>query len=150
MLHLGLDLRMQSQVPVYCGQMHGIFLLGRQRVLCTCADCINKAEADREFSCTQFEQHAGAGAAKKWKASLRIDPASMPETTTKSESQLSDLIIGCHCCAAGAICIKSQLAVLGLCLCSILLRCGSHDAAARKQNSYLETSGLQPCLMYWL
>lgn len=65
---------------MYCGTTHGIFLLGRQRVLCVCPDCISKPEADREFSCTQFEQHAGAGAAKKWKASLRVEPGSVPES----------------------------------------------------------------------
>ena len=69
------------QVPVFCGTTHGIFLLGRQRVQCVCSDCMTRTEVEREFSCTQFEQHAGAGAAKKWKASLRVEPGSVPDST---------------------------------------------------------------------
>ncbi len=50
-------------------------------MVCVCLDCINKPEVEREFSCTQFEQHAGAGAAKKWKASLRVEPGSSGEVS---------------------------------------------------------------------
>ena len=68
------------QVPIICAGVQGIFLLGRQRVLCLCKECAARPhEKDREHSCTQFEQHAGAGAAKKWKSSLRIQPGSIPE-----------------------------------------------------------------------
>lgn len=67
------------QIVVTCNGYRGIFLLGLQRVICLCNDCERKPEAEREFSCTQYEQHCGAGAAKKWKASLRIEPGSVPE-----------------------------------------------------------------------
>ena len=33
----------------------------------------------KEMTATQFEQHAGAGSAKKWKTSLRILPGQVPE-----------------------------------------------------------------------
>lgn len=62
-----------------CNGYRGIFLLGLQRVICMCNDCRKKPEAEREFSCTQYEQHCGAGAAKKWKASLRIEPGCVSE-----------------------------------------------------------------------
>ncbi len=67
------------QIIVMCNGYRGIFLLGLQRVICMCTDCCKKPEAEREFSCTQYEQHCGAGAAKKWKASLRIEPGCVPE-----------------------------------------------------------------------
>ena len=48
-------------------------------MICECADCRRRPEADREFSCTQFEAHCGAGAAKKWKASFKIEPGQLDE-----------------------------------------------------------------------
>ena len=66
-------------MPVFCNGLHGVFLLGRQRIVCGCGDCAAKPEAMREHSCTQFEMHCGAGAAKKWKASLRVQPGGVPE-----------------------------------------------------------------------
>jgi hypothetical protein len=68
-----------AQVPVFCNGLHGVYLLGRQRIVCSCPDCMAKPEAKREHSCTQFEMHCGAGAAKKWKASLRVEPGGVPE-----------------------------------------------------------------------
>ncbi|DBA76675.1 TPA: hypothetical protein ACH3X2_008711 [Trebouxia sp. C0005] len=68
-----------KKIIVMCNGYRGIFLLGLQRVICMCTDCCKKPEAEREFSCTQYEQHCGAGAAKKWKASLRIEPGCVPE-----------------------------------------------------------------------
>ncbi len=76
MAHLAL---LALQIVVMCNGYRGTFLLGLQRVICMCTDCRKKPEAEREFSCTQYEQHCGAGAAKKWKASLRIEPGSVPE-----------------------------------------------------------------------
>ena len=67
------------QVPVFCNGLHGVYLLGRQRIVCSCPACAAKPEAKREHSCTQFEMHCGAGAAKKWKASLRVEPGGVPE-----------------------------------------------------------------------
>ncbi|DBA81836.1 TPA: hypothetical protein ACH3X1_007555 [Trebouxia sp. C0004] len=68
-----------KKIIVMCNGYRGVFLLGLQRVICMCTDCCKKPETEREFSCTQYEQHCGAGAAKKWKASLRIEPGSVPE-----------------------------------------------------------------------
>ena len=62
-----------------CNGFRGQFLVGQQRVICMCSDCRKKPDVEREFSCTQYEQHCGAGAAKKWKASLRIEPGCVPE-----------------------------------------------------------------------
>jgi hypothetical protein len=70
---------MCAQVPVFCNGLHGVFLLGRQRIVCSCSDCLAKPAPQREHSCTQFEVHCGAGAAKKWKASLRVQPGGVPE-----------------------------------------------------------------------
>ena len=67
------------QVIVMCNGFRGQFLVGQQRVICMCSDCRKKPEDEREFSCTQYEQHCGAGAAKKWKASLRVEPGCVPE-----------------------------------------------------------------------
>ena len=64
---------------MFCNAIHGILLLRRQRVLCQCKECAARPEGSQEFSCTQFEQHCGAGSAKKWKASLRIVPGGVPE-----------------------------------------------------------------------
>jgi len=64
---------------VVCGDKRGTFLLGRQRVLCACAECAARPPGGRELTCTQFEAHAGAGAAKKWKSSMRIRPGGAPE-----------------------------------------------------------------------
>ena len=70
---------LMMQVPVFCNGLHGVYLLGRQRIICSCPACAAKPEAKREHSCTQFEMHCGAGAAKKWKASLRVEPGGVPE-----------------------------------------------------------------------
>ena len=67
------------QFVVSCNSIRGTLLLGPQRVICECADCQNRPEADRDFSCTQFEAHCGAGAAKKWKASFKIEPGQLDE-----------------------------------------------------------------------
>ena len=67
-----------SQIPIRCNNVPGTFYLHRMRIVCGCADCLEQGNK-KEFSCTQFEQHAGSGAAKKWKASLRICPGGVPE-----------------------------------------------------------------------
>ena len=67
------------QIPIFCNATSGILLLQRQRVLCSCKECASRPGGMQEFSCTQFEQHCGAGSAKKWKASLRIPPGGVPE-----------------------------------------------------------------------
>lgn len=49
------------------------------KVICSCKSCAEQPREKRTFSATQFEQHGGAGSAKKWKASLRIEPGAVPE-----------------------------------------------------------------------
>lgn len=60
-----------------CAQ--GTFLVAQSRVICDCPECAGKPENQREMSATHFEAHAGAGAAKKWKSSVRIMPGAVPE-----------------------------------------------------------------------
>lgn len=74
-----LDFGRGVQIPVICSGMRGLFMLAAQRVICRCSECKKKPESERDMSCTQFEAHCGAGAAKKWKASLRIEPGGVPE-----------------------------------------------------------------------
>ncbi len=55
-----------------CSGMQGMFALAPQTIECMCGECRNKSVSQRTFSPTQFEAHCGAGAAKKWKASVRV------------------------------------------------------------------------------
>ena len=58
----------------------GIFNLPNMKVRCLCHICAASPIPDAAiFTPTQFEQHGGAGSAKKWKASLRLEPGSVPE-----------------------------------------------------------------------
>lgn len=57
----------------------GTFLVAQSRVICNCAECAGKPASQREMSATHFEAHAGAGAAKKWKSSVRILAGAVPE-----------------------------------------------------------------------
>jgi hypothetical protein len=87
-----------AQVPVFCNGLHGVFLLGRQRIVCSCGDCMAKPEAMREHSCTQFEMHCGAGAAKKWKASLRVQPGGVPECPAGGAGAPELVMVESWCC----------------------------------------------------
>lgn len=69
----------EGQVPVSCNGYMGVFMVARQRIVCSCEACERRLPAQREFSCTQFEVHAGAGAAKKWKASIRVQPGAFSD-----------------------------------------------------------------------
>lgn len=62
-----------------CNGKRGIFVVSELRVLCVCNACRPKYPQGRDMSCTQFEAHAGMAAAKKWKASLKVAPGSVPE-----------------------------------------------------------------------
>lgn len=66
---------------VVCNGKRGIFVVADQRVLCMCNGCRPKYVQGRDMSCTQFEAHAGMAAAKKWKASLKVAPGSVPEAS---------------------------------------------------------------------
>jgi hypothetical protein len=78
-LTLPLPSVLPRQVPITCNGVAGIFHVARQRVACGCGDCASRPERERLFTPTQFEQHAGAGSAKKWKASIRVEPGTVPE-----------------------------------------------------------------------
>ncbi|CAD7696632.1 unnamed protein product [Ostreobium quekettii] len=73
------DDKLLQEIPIVCNSTGGIFLLGLQKVICGCSACSAKPEPQREFTATQFEQHCGAGSAKKWKSSLRVKPGALPE-----------------------------------------------------------------------
>lgn len=91
-------MRMCAQVPVFCNGLHGVFLLGRQRIVCSCGDCAAKPPPQREHSCTQFEMHCGAGAAKKWKASLRVQPGGVPEVPAGGQLVLQRFLAAASSC----------------------------------------------------
>lgn len=57
----------------------GTFFMRTTRVVCNCAPCSTKPEAERDMSATHFEAHSGAGTAKKWKTSLRIPAGCLKE-----------------------------------------------------------------------
>lgn len=57
----------------------GTFLVARSRVICQCKTCARLPEKKREMSATHFEAHCGAGAAKKWKSSVRIVAGTTPD-----------------------------------------------------------------------
>lgn len=63
-------------VQVTCQGVNGTMLVAEQRVMCECSGCIRLPAAQRTMTCTQFENHAGMGTAKKWKHSLRVLPGS--------------------------------------------------------------------------
>ena len=75
------DLQIQREISVECNGIAGTFLFGEQRVICACNECSEKPESERIFTATHFEQHCGAGSAKKWKASVRIRPGGVPEVS---------------------------------------------------------------------
>lgn len=68
-----------AQIPIICNTTKATFLLAEMKVVCSCPSCAVQPLEKRTFSPTQFEQHAGAGSAKKWKASLRIEPGGVKE-----------------------------------------------------------------------
>lgn len=70
---------LRLQIAILCNNIKGTFLLASMKVVCHCPDCANVPKEKRVFSPTQYEQHCGAGSAKKWKASIRIEPGSVPE-----------------------------------------------------------------------
>lgn len=73
---------LEKDIKVVCNGINGIFHFSNQRVSCECEECLQKSNLeDRIFTATHFEQHCGAGTAKKWKASVRIRPGSVPEVS---------------------------------------------------------------------
>lgn len=68
-----------NEIPITCQGLRGVFLMSEQKVRCHCAPCAAKGPKGRLWTPTQFENHSGAGSAKKWKASLKIEPGAIPE-----------------------------------------------------------------------
>lgn len=69
------------QAGIVCNGLQGMLHLSDGfRIVCACRECGKKASASaREFMPSQWEAHCGAGTAKKWKASLKLVPGSVPE-----------------------------------------------------------------------
>jgi len=74
---LSLCLPVLLQIPIICNGIKGTFLLSEMKVICSCSSCAVLPLDRRTFTPTQYEQHSGAGSAKKWKASLRIEPGAV-------------------------------------------------------------------------
>ncbi|GFR43632.1 hypothetical protein Agub_g4731, partial [Astrephomene gubernaculifera] len=68
-----------QQLNVSCNDVAGTFIMDGIKVLCHCKDCVDAPRSAREFHPTHWEQHCGAGTAKKWKASIKIEPGGAPE-----------------------------------------------------------------------
>ena len=66
-------------VEVTCQGVNGTLIIAEQRVICACSSCMSLSEPDRSMTCTQFEIHAGAATAKKWKMSIKVRPGSEPD-----------------------------------------------------------------------
>uniref|UniRef100_A0A7S3R019 PHD-type domain-containing protein n=1 Tax=Dunaliella tertiolecta TaxID=3047 RepID=A0A7S3R019_DUNTE len=71
-----------AQMPVSCSGILGTFMLQGIKVICNCRACASQPPQSREFHPTHWESHCGAGAAKKWKASIKIEPGGIPELPT--------------------------------------------------------------------
>jgi hypothetical protein len=59
------------QLNVYCNNVYGIFSLPELKILCCCWHCERLSTSKRMMTPTQFEQHGGLGAAKKWRISIK-------------------------------------------------------------------------------
>ncbi|KAG2493471.1 hypothetical protein HYH03_008288 [Edaphochlamys debaryana] len=68
-----------QQFNVSCNDVMGTFIMDGIKVVCHCKDCADTPRSQREFHPTHWEQHCGAGTAKKWKASIKIEPGGAPE-----------------------------------------------------------------------
>lgn len=68
-----------SQLTVSCNEVAGLFIMDGIKVICRCKVCVDQPKGQREFHPTHWEQHCGAGTAKKWKASIKIEPGGAPE-----------------------------------------------------------------------
>lgn len=73
-------------IPVICNKINGIYFVNDQRIICECNVCNSKQnKEERIFLPTHFEQHCGAGTAKKWRGSVKIRPGYLKEVPS-----------GCH------------------------------------------------------
>eukprot|EP00887_Chlorella_sp_A99_P006491 scaffold3.g6491.t1 len=68
-----------NTVDVSCQGVRGVMNIHELRVSCRCKGCLARPEREREFSMTQWEIHAGAANAKKWRASIRVVPGAVPD-----------------------------------------------------------------------
>ena len=56
-----------------------MMLVPQQRVRCGCEQCALLPPEEREHTMGQWEVHTGAGAAKKWKTSIRVVAGGAPD-----------------------------------------------------------------------
>lgn len=64
----------QRFVHVTCNAVPGVYLLDDQAVVCGCAACTaaGKPSGEHLISPTEFERHAGLGATRKWRHSIKV------------------------------------------------------------------------------
>lgn len=64
------------QLKVICGELPGSFMLNTHQIMCLCESCVRKQQATGQpalYRLVDFERHAGLGARKKWKTSIKVD-----------------------------------------------------------------------------
>lgn len=65
-----------------CNGINGVMVMSGLKVRCGCQACVKASPSEAGRACfhpTHWEQHCGAGSAKKWKASIKIAPGGVPE-----------------------------------------------------------------------
>ncbi|KAK9821807.1 hypothetical protein WJX81_008248 [Elliptochloris bilobata] len=69
------------EIGIVCNNARARFFPARQVCVCSCTTCVERARAAGvpylEMSPTEFEKHAGMGASKKWKYTLRVESADL-------------------------------------------------------------------------
>lgn len=93
--------RPRSQFPVTCNDVPGTFVVDGVKVICACGPCSalpseGEGSEQRQFHPTHWEAHCGAGTAKKWKASVKIDPGGLPEVPLGGHPM--QVCVGCAAC----------------------------------------------------
>ena len=74
-----------AEVSVICAQSYrGLFYVHDLKVLCMSDCCVGRPEEERTFTPVRWEAHCGAGSAKKWKSTIRLEPGTVPELPTGS------------------------------------------------------------------
>ena len=74
-----------AEVSVICAQSYrGNFYVHDLKVLCMSDCCVGRPEEERTFTPVRWEAHCGAGSAKKWKSTIRLEPGTVPELPTGS------------------------------------------------------------------
>ena len=116
-------------------------MVGQQRVMCMCSDCCKKPEEERQFSCTQYEQHCGAGAAKKWKASLRVEPGCVPEVPEGDHHlthAMTYLVAAVTCITTTTLLCFATTVVTSTATCRTKSMSGAHRVVTGQQLSLVD------------